>query len=113
MDVGELLERASDDLNVKRVYGEPVERDGVTVIPVARVLGGGGGGSGTKGEESGSGGGFGGWAKPVGVYVIRDGKVSWQPALDINRIILGGQLAVITLFLVVRSVAHRRSGRKR
>ena len=36
--------------------------------------------------------GFGVSGRPVGAYVIKDGKVSWEPALDLNRIILGGQI---------------------
>ena len=41
-DAGRAL---ADLLTVRRVFGEPVVRDDVTVIPVARVVGGGGGGS--------------------------------------------------------------------
>ena len=42
MNVDELLQGARDAISVKRVYGEPIERDGLTVIPVAAVRGGGG-----------------------------------------------------------------------
>jgi hypothetical protein len=62
---------------VKRVFGEPYEKDGVTVIPAASIRGGAGGGRGEggtpDGKESGSGsaGGFGLTAKPAGVYVNR------------------------------------------
>ena len=41
-DVDELLRGAQDSIAAKRVYGEPVERDGTTVIPAASVRGGGG-----------------------------------------------------------------------
>ena len=44
MDVDALLAAAQDTANVKRVFGEPIERDGTLVIPVAVVAGGGGGG---------------------------------------------------------------------
>jgi uncharacterized spore protein YtfJ len=101
MDVQTLLNQARDALTVKRVFGEPIERDGVTVIPVANVAGGAGGG----GESgSGSGGGFGLRATPAGVYVIKDGKVDWQPAVDVNRAILGGQIVAIVLFLTIRGI---------
>src|SRR6478752_6102098 len=60
MKLDELLSKANDTITVRRVYGEPYEKDGLTVIPAAVVTGGGGGGSGhdEKGE-SGEGAGFG------------------------------------------------------
>lgn len=102
------IERSQDVLTVKRVFGEPIERDGVTIIPAASVGGGGGGGAG-GGEGggqrgSGSGGGFGVSAKPAGAFVIREGRVRWEPALDLNRTIFMGQLVAIVFFLTVRSV---------
>jgi len=61
----------------------------VTVIPVARVMRGVGGGSGvgtdTGAQGEGAGGGLATMARPVGVFTIRQGKVSWQPAVDVNR----------------------------
>ncbi len=46
-NVDEILAGARDAMTVKRVFGDPVDTDGVTVIPVARV-GGGGGAEATK-----------------------------------------------------------------
>ncbi|MDF9876732.1 hypothetical protein [Cellulosimicrobium cellulans] len=43
------------------------------------------------GEGSGGGGGFGVRVVAKGVYVVDDQGVRWQPALDLNRVILGGQ----------------------
>ena len=115
MDVTELMQQTRDALTVKRVFGEHYERDGVTVIPVAVVRGGGGGGQGEgatpdgAGTGSGSGGGFGVTARPAGVYVIEGGTVSWRPAVDINRIVMGGQIVAVVVLLVLRSVLrHRR-----
>jgi uncharacterized spore protein YtfJ len=82
--VDELLAGARDAISVKRVFGDPIESDGVTVIPAAKVGGGGGGGG---DSEDNGGGGFGLGARPVGAYVIKDGDVSWQPAIDVNRIV--------------------------
>jgi uncharacterized spore protein YtfJ len=94
-DVDELLQGARDAITVKRVYGEPVERDGVTVIPAAAVRGGGGGGG---DAENNGGGGFGLVARPVGAYVIRqDGEVEWKPAIDLPRLLL----AIAALALIV------------
>jgi uncharacterized spore protein YtfJ len=89
-DVQELLEGAQDAIAAKRVYGEPVERDGTTVIPAASVRGGGGGGG---DNENNGGAGFGLMARPVGAYVIKpDGEVSWEPAIDVQRMTLGWQI---------------------
>ena len=114
MDPNDLIQQAQDALTVKRVFGEPYERDGVTVIPAASIRGGAGGGRGEgatpdgTGSGSGSGGGFGLTAKPAGVYVIDGKDVRWQPAIDVNRVVLGGQIVAIVLLFVLRSVLRRR-----
>ena len=113
MDPNELMTQARDALTVKRVFGEPYERDGVTLIPAAVVRGGAGGGQGegSEGEArrgSGGGGGCGLVAKPAGVYVIEGDHVRWQPAVDVNRIVLGGQIVAVVALLVLRSVLRRR-----
>jgi uncharacterized spore protein YtfJ len=101
----ETINSTLDALHVKRVFGEPIERDGALFIPAARVRGGAGGG----GDSEGNGGsGFGITARPAGMYVIRDGEATWQPALDLNRIILGGQVVAIVALLVLRSILRRR-----
>ena len=46
MDLQQTLAHAQDAMTVKRVYGEPYERDELTIIPAAAVRGGGGGGEG-------------------------------------------------------------------
>ena len=80
------------------------------LIPAAMVMGGGGGGEGEQDEgQSGSGGGFGLRARPVGAYVVRDDQVTWQPAFDLNRVILGGQLVAVAALFVIRSILRRRS----
>jgi uncharacterized spore protein YtfJ len=96
MNVDELLSGARDAISVRRVFGDPIEHDGVMVVPVARVGGGGGGGSDT---EHNGGGGFGLGARPVGVYVIKDGQVSWRPAIDPVRIAF---VVVAALALLLR-----------
>lgn len=88
MDVTEVLDKARDAITVSRVYGEPYEKDGLTIIPAARVGGGGGGGAGhdDKGGD-GTGAGFGVTGRPAGAYVIRGSDVAWRPAVDPNRIV--------------------------
>jgi uncharacterized spore protein YtfJ len=118
MDVDTLLAKAQDSISVKRVYGEPIERDGVLIIPAAKVGGGGGGGVGEGTDENnrqgtGTGTGFGIGAKPVGVFVVKNGEVTWQPAVDVTRIVLGGQIVAIVGLLTLRKLfgrRHRRHG---
>lgn len=107
LDVAQLVANARDILTVKRVFGEPIEHDGARIIPVARVRGGGGGGGGTApaGEASGGGGGFGMMASPAGVYVIKDGDVSWQPATNPERTALAGIAFAGLAVLAIRSIA--------
>jgi uncharacterized spore protein YtfJ len=115
MDVQEVLSQVRDAVTVKRVYGEPYERNGVVVIPAARVGGGGGGGGGEgegdqpdKGKGSGFGLGFGLGAAPVGAYVIRGDEVEWKPAIDVTSVILRLQ-GVLILVLLSLLRARRRS----
>ena len=109
MDVKETFEAARDSLTVRRVYGEPYERNGVTVIPAASVMGGVGGGSGDQPDgTTGGGGGFGVHARPVGAYVLHGELVFWEPAFDLNRAILGGQVVALVALLVLGSIKRSR-----
>lgn len=112
---------ARDLLTVRRAFGQPIERDGVTLVPVARVAGGSGYGYGEGdvpahasderptgwGSGSGGGGGFGVGVSPVGVYVIRGDEVSWQPAFDLNRAVLGGQILALIAVITVATALRR------
>lgn len=113
----EILSRVRDAMRVEQVYGQPYEKDGVTVIPVARVMGGAGAGGGTgpaegaeegaaasAGPNTGSGWGFGAAAAPAGVYVIRDGIVTWEPAVDRNRVIFLAGLVTLVSVWAFRSI---------
>lgn len=83
-----LADKVGAHAGARLVFGDPVERDGVTVIPVAKVRYGfgAGGGSGTDeaGESSGSGGGGGGGvsASPVGYIEVRDGSATFRQISD-------------------------------
>lgn len=121
MDVRETLGTIREAISSTRVFSEPYEVDGVTIITASFVRGGGGGGGaprpGGEGEavaaEGGGGGGFGLVAGPAGAYVIREGKVSWQPAVDVTRIVLGSQLLVLVLALVLNRMLRAGLRRKR
>lgn len=109
--VDEILEGARDTLTVRRVFGEPFEKNGVVVIPAASVHGGGGGGEGEPGEgqPGGVGGGFGMSAHPVGAYQIRGDTVTWVPAPDVTKVIIASQVFAIAALLVIRSILKRRA----
>ena len=50
MDTQQILIGAQETLTVRRLFGEPIQVDGATIIPVAALRGGGGGGA--KGDDS-------------------------------------------------------------
>jgi uncharacterized spore protein YtfJ len=111
MEVGDVITQARDTLTVKRVFGDPYERNGITVIPVAKVQGGAGGGDGEgpEGQGRGSGSGFGMNARPVGAFLIRGDEVTWRPAVDLNKIVLGGQIVAIVALLTIRAIVKARA----
>lgn len=73
------------------IFGEPMETaDGATVIPVARA------------------GGFARPARPVGVFVVNDGRAHWTPAVDADRITqLGEWIGLLTGVIVALAVLRR------
>jgi uncharacterized spore protein YtfJ len=108
MNVDQIIGQARDTLTVKRVFGDPYEKNGLTVIPAARISGGAGGGGGEGPEGTGQGTGFGVSARPAGALIISGESVHWQPALDVNRIIIGGQLVAIVALLTARAAIRAR-----
>lgn len=130
-DPSTLTRTASDTFTVRRVFGEAYERDGRLVVPVARVAGltgsGAGAGSGTgpgdaaspdhaaaatppHGTGDGGGGGFAAHVTPLGVVVVDDDGTRWHPTVDVNRAILGGQVAfavVATAWALAWAVRRR------
>jgi uncharacterized spore protein YtfJ len=107
-ELQQVISEARDVVTARRVYGEPYEKNGLTVIPAAAVRGAAGGGSGQHGSEEGGGGGFGVQARPVGAWVIRGDEAKWEPAVDVTRIVLGGQIVALTALLVVGRVLSKR-----
>ena len=98
--VARMAERVGAKASVKAVFGEPIERDGLTIIPVAKVRWGFGGGAGAKpiaagqGEptdddggpmddtlemSTGAGGGGGAFADPIGYIEIGPDGAEFKP----------------------------------
>jgi uncharacterized spore protein YtfJ len=118
------LDNARQSILGQRVFGEAYEVGDVTVIPVSVVRGGGGAGTGegqgptdAAGSEttdsgppqgSGAGAGFGINARPVGVYVVKQGEVEWKPAFDPMRVAIGGQVVAIVALLTIRKIFGKR-----
>ncbi|GAB7051481.1 spore germination protein GerW family protein [Catenuloplanes indicus] len=127
-DIYEIMSSARDAMTVRRAFGEPIERDGVTLVPVALIGGGFGAGTGradsspdgTAAHREGDGGGWGMGAVPVGAYSIRDGRVRFHPAVNVNLVILAATTlaatwlttrALTTRALTTRALTGRRRGR--
>ena len=109
----ELLKRigqtVGDKAKASTVFGEPVERAGVTVIPVAkaRFAFGGGGGEGARGGQEGSGGGGGGGAlvSPVGYIELREGKAQFRRISSPADVLALVAAAALTAIAVKRLLA--------
>jgi uncharacterized spore protein YtfJ len=106
--VNELLDRIAQTVGqkaqVSTIFGEPVEREGVTVVPVAKARFGfgGGGGAGTReeGQGSGRGGGGGVNVSPVGYIEVRDGDSEFKrisTPRDLLPLVAAAALALIAL----------------
>lgn len=71
------LRGLEENASVRKAYGDPIESDGRTIIPVARVVYGFGAGSGSSpemedGGGEGSGGGGGAITDPIGVLEVTE-----------------------------------------
>jgi uncharacterized spore protein YtfJ len=107
----ELLERIGETVGKKAdaatIFGDPVQREGVTVIPVAKARFGfgGGGGSGTRegqpsGEGSGGGGGGGVAVSPIGYIELHDGTAEFKRIrnpTDVLAVVAAASLVALTI----------------
>jgi uncharacterized spore protein YtfJ len=100
------LERMAEKLGMQArsasVYSEPIEKNGITIVPVAKVRWGFGGGGGSKeGKEHGSGGGGGMRVTPVGFIELKDGQSEFKPIRDassfVPAILAGGAMGFLLL----------------
>ncbi len=88
------------------VFADPIDKNGVTVIPVAKARWGFGGGSGRTEKERGSGGGGGAVVTPIGFIEIRNGEGIFKRIYEISPwfVALGG----IAGFLLLRGILGKR-----
>jgi uncharacterized spore protein YtfJ len=109
-----LAERIGARFDARTVFGAPVERDGVTVIPVAAIrfgMGGGGGSDPSKGQ-AGEGGGGGGSAGPAGYIEIKEGRTRFVAVVQPARVLmLIGALTLAGLAIMRPLLAGRRPSR--
>lgn len=106
-----LADRIGAQFSASTVFGAPVERDGLTVIPVASVRFGFGGGAGgdPQGEQSGEGGGGGGSATPAGYIEITDGRTRFVPVVQPAAMAALVCATAVAMTLVVRPRRARRN----
>jgi uncharacterized spore protein YtfJ len=110
--IEEVVERFGEVVTGKTAYGEPVERDGTTVIPVARVRFGFGGGLGKKREaDEGRGGGGGAQITPVGFIVIHEGEARFQRISSGSRAFLPLAAIATAGWFALRMIAKARERR--
>jgi len=107
----EVTSAARHVMSVKRVYGEPYEKNGLTIIPAAIVGGVAGGAGGDQTVDQSGERAFGLMARPSGAWILQGDQVTWKPAIDVNRIVLGGQIIAFTaIFMAGRILLARSTG---
>lgn len=113
-----LAERIGAKLTSSTVFGTPVERDGVTVVPVAaaRFGFGAGGGSDPAKQQEGEGGGGGGGVVPVGYIELKDGRSRFIPIVHPARMLALASCAILAALAILRPAIpanRRKSGLRR
>jgi uncharacterized spore protein YtfJ len=102
--VERVAERMGMQASAKAVYAEAVERDGVTVIPVAKVRWGFGGGTGRKQRKRGKGAGGGLQAAPLGYIEIKEGQTEFKPIRDPMSLVPLVAMGGLAGWVVLRSL---------
>ncbi|MDX5422070.1 MAG: hypothetical protein LPK07_15025 [Hymenobacteraceae bacterium] len=102
------IERIAENLagtaDAARIYGAPIERNGTTVVPVARASYGFGGGSGSKASEEGMGGGGGVSLTPIGYIEMKDGSTRFRSIRDPQTVMKIVAISGLFTFLTVKSL---------
>jgi len=111
--IGTIAEKLGAVARAATVFGEPVERDGITVIPVAKARWGFGGGAGFRKDddgdgrqEDGAGGGGGVQVTPVGFIEIKNDAANFRPirTVSLSWLITG---SILGLFLLRETMKRR------
>lgn len=112
-----LAERIGINARASTVFADPVEKDGVTVIPVAKARWGIGGGAGSDKNPDqtqvgeGSGGGAGVLLSPVGYIEIKDGRARFHPIYDPSttlQLLIGAGIVAMLVLRGVRKLVRSR-----
>jgi uncharacterized spore protein YtfJ len=130
----EVMDKVQNTANAKAVFGEPYEKDGITIIPVAKVAFSGGAGEGwgkmkmwgknkeAGGDETGEklnseetpsksmGRGFGGMARsmPIGYIKIKNGEAVFVETMDKTKLIIGGMVLTGVALVVMKMLFWRK-----
>lgn len=116
----ELLKNIAEPLQItasaKSVFGDPIEAQGRTIIPVARVAYGFGGGSGQGQREgrSGEGGGGGGGvvALPLGIIEVAPGGTRFIPLRRERKALTAAVIGLAIGWLVAGKLLGRQIGKR-
>ena len=112
-----LANRIGGSVRVTTIFGEPVVKDGVTVIPVARARWGFGGGSSSEGHTSenqkgeGTGGGGGVKVSPAGYVEVKNGRARFHPIYNpamVTQIIIASGVVAVLLVQAVRGLIAKK-----
>jgi uncharacterized spore protein YtfJ len=102
-----VVERIGGEFRAAKVFGEPVERGGTTVIPVAALRMGFGGGTNADASrrQDGEGAGGGGTMTAVGYIELKDGTSRFVPVMRLERMVV----ALLAAVLVGVTIGSRRT----
>ena len=95
--IGTIAEKLGAVARAETIFAEPIERDGITVIPVAKARWGFGGGLGHTKDDHGAGGGGGVTVTPVGFIEVKNGHAEFRPIKSSLPWILAGATALLLL----------------
>ena len=102
--LGQIGQTVGQKAQASTIFGDPVERQGVTVVPVAKARFGfgGGGGAGTREADQGSGGGGGGGVAvtPIGYIEVSDGSSEFKriaTPTDLLALVAAASLAIVAV----------------
>ncbi|MEE6169734.1 MULTISPECIES: hypothetical protein [unclassified Mycolicibacterium] len=94
MRMPEALEALSTESEADRVFGEPYQTpDGATIVPVSKV----------RHRRDGS-----RVTRALGVFVVKDGRPTWVPAVDATRLALMGELIGLVAATLATAAMIRR-----